>query len=297
MKTTYKTLIPTLLLTVSTLGCNNSSDDYGSLSVSITDAPLDGATEVVVKFEAIELKPLDGESINITFDEPQSIDLLALQFGLTEPLIQNESLEAGDYVWMRLAVDADEGEMDSYISFEDGSSYSLNIPSGNTTGLKLNQSFTIPAGGSSHFTIDFDLRKSVHSRGNNSDDYVLRPTLRIEDNTEVGAIFGYIATNLVSAESCDDGLAVYAYAGADITPDDEGSNLSPLTSTTPIYNAEDDRYDFQISFLLASEYTVAVTCDADNDDPETDQSELDWTIIEVQNITVETNINSELNFE
>lgn len=297
MKTFSKTTtLPALFFVLGLLGCSSDSSEEGNLSVSITDAPLDGATEVVVKFDAIEVKPKEGESINIIFNEPQSVDLLSLQFGLSWPLIQNESLEAGEYVWIRLAVDADEGEMDSYISFEDGSSYSLSIPSGNTTGLKLNRPFTISAGGNTNFTIDFDLRKSVHMRGNSSDDYFLRPTLRITDNTQVGSISGYITSSFAAAETCNEGLAVYAYAG-DVTPDDEGSSFPPLTSAAPIYNAENDRYEYQVSYLLAGEYTVAVTCDGDNDDPETDESELDWTVIESKNMSVEIDTDSQLNFE
>ena len=276
--------------------CGGSSDkiDAGSLSLNITDAPIDGATEVVVQFSAIEIKPQQGDSLTITFDTPQSIDLLALQNGNSHTLLQNEILDAGEYNWMRLAVDAVEGEMDSYISFVDGSTHSLHVPSGNTTGLKLNRPFTIPAGGNASFTIDFDLRKSVHLPGNNGADYKLRPTLRIIDNTQVGNISGYIEAALVADESCSEGLAVYAYAGTNITPDDEGSNLSPLTSTIPSYDNDNNRYQYQLSFLSVGDYTVAVTCDADLDDPEVDD---DISFIVSDEAAVSENQTSTLNFE
>lgn len=278
-------------------GSGGDSSNIGTLSVYITDAPVDGATEVVVKFSAIELKPNQGENITITFDEPQSIDLLALQNGDIAPLIQNHSLEAGEYNWMRLAVDAVQGETDSFISFEDGSTYSLIVPSGATTGLKINRPFIIPAGGNASFTIDFDLRKSIHNQGNASDDYILRPTLRIVDNTDVGDISGFITASLVSGESCNEGLAVYAYAGSGITPDDEGSETAPITSAIPEYDNVNDCYDYQLSFLLAGDYTVAVTCDAENDDPETNEDEIDWSVIASADSSVLVDQTSELNFE
>jgi len=198
---------------------------------------------------------------------------------------------------MRLAVDADEGEMDSYISFDDGNSFSLHVPSGNTTGLKLNHSFTIPAGGVANFNIDFDLRKSVHKQGSSSDDYKLRPTLRITDNIQVGAISGYITEALVEDGSCQEGLAVYGYSGADVMPDDEGSSNPPLTSATLVLDSVNQQYNYQLSYLTAGDYTIAITCDADSDDPEIDESSLLWATNAEKNIAVQSGTTSDLNFE
>ena len=276
---------------------DNTAGGNGSLTVAVTDAPVDGATEVVVVFDAIELKPKEGSSFTVTFDEAKSIDLLALQNGESEPLLDSESIDAGEYNWMRLMVTATEGVMDSYISFEDGLTYSLYIPSGDTTGLKLNRSFTVPAGGSASFIIDFDLRKSVINPGNNSDDYKLKPTLRIEDNSEVGGISGFIAASLVSDESCMEGLAVYVYSGTGIAADDEGSQTPPLASVIPEYNGDTDQYDYQLSFMAAGDYTVAITCDADNDDPETDENETDWSAIASADASVVVDETTETNFE
>jgi len=205
-------------------------------------------------------------------------------------------------------VDADRYEIDSYITLEEGGDqFSLYIPSGSNTGLKLNRPFTITAGGQAHFVIDFDLRKSIHNPGNNSNDYMMRPTLRILDMTEVGTISGTIEAAAIDVESCadgdgdndPDGLAVYLYTGigTEVTPDDEGSPTSPLTSTVPVYNADTDSYDYQLSFLLAGDYTVALTCDADEDDPEVDEPEElaagetgnTWSALDIAEATVVVN--------
>ncbi len=286
-----------LLAAMFVVGCGSSNNDPGTLSLDITDAPVDGATEVVVIFNAIELNPKQGDNITITFDTPQSIDLLALQNGVTAPLLQNQLLTAGEYNWMRLAVDADEGELDSYISFEDGSTHSLYVPSGSTSGLKINRPFTIPQGGSANFTIDFDLRKSIHLPGNSGNDYKLRPTLRITDNTEVGKISGFIAASVVADESCTEGLAIYAYNGSSVIADDEGSPTSPLTSAIPEYNNTDGNYYYQLSFMLAGDYTLAVTCDAEFDEAETDEDVSIWTSLVSANVSVSVDQTSELNFE
>jgi len=67
------------------VGCGSDTNDTGSLFLSLSDGPLDGATQVVVKFDAIELKLREGDNINIVFEQLRSIDLLALQNGVSTP--------------------------------------------------------------------------------------------------------------------------------------------------------------------------------------------------------------------
>jgi len=75
----------------------------------------------------------------------------------------------------------------------------LIVPSGAESGLKMNRGFTLPADGSVALTVDFDLRKSLHAPpGQKSmmetctQGYLLRPTLRLVQDSEVGAIAGTI---------------------------------------------------------------------------------------------------------
>jgi hypothetical protein len=154
---------------------------------------------------------------------------------------------------------------DSYIDLEDGSRHELEVPSGAQTGLKLNTGFVVPAGGSADFTLDFDLRKSVHEPMNDGGPFLLRPTLRIVDNVEVGSIAGTVDAALVP-EGC--APAVYAFSGAGVTPDDvDGTDPEPVSSAMPVLNAATSHYDYTIGFLSAGPYTVTFTCDADADDP------------------------------
>jgi hypothetical protein len=52
-----------------TVGCSGGGDDSGTgtLSVGITDAPVDFASSVVVTFSGVELKPHGGEAFSIDF--------------------------------------------------------------------------------------------------------------------------------------------------------------------------------------------------------------------------------------
>ncbi len=65
-----------MLLAITLFGCGGGGVDSvggdreptGQLSIAITDAPVDYATEVVVTIDAVELKPTDGTSVLIEFD-------------------------------------------------------------------------------------------------------------------------------------------------------------------------------------------------------------------------------------
>lgn len=267
-----------LVLTLPLAACIDDEDDnaYGQMKLAVTDAPVDGATSVVVQFTGVELKPQSGVSTVIEFDQPRDIDLLALQGGGSELLLDGVTLPAGQYNWLRLMVNAEPTLMDSYISFGDGSMYSLFIPSGAETGLKLINGFTVPAGGVADFTLDFDLRKSVHDPGsepnNVTGDYVLRPALRIVDNTQVGQISGTVANSLVTT-NCDP--VVYVFAGADVTPDDVDpieNELDPLTTAPVEQDMTSVEYRYTAAFLPAGDYTVSFTCDAGQDDPDAEDT-------------------------
>jgi hypothetical protein len=149
--------------------------------------------------------------------------------------------------------------------------YSLWIPSGDQTGLKLVRGFVVPAGGSADFTIDFDLRKSVNKsqgQGNCQDVYKLKPALRIVDNTSVGSIAGTVSQNLINDLSCTTGNAVYVFQGANVPPDDvDGVPPDPVTSAIVKLN-DSGEYSYRAAFLNSGDYTIAFTCQAEDDDPE-----------------------------
>jgi hypothetical protein len=181
-------------------------------------------------------------------------------------LLDGETVPAGKYNWLRLKVNADADTLDSYVELEDTTQVSLFIPSGEQSGLKLVSGFTVAQGGIADFTIDFDLRKSVHDPVG-QEDYVLRPALRLVDNLEVGSISGTVSESLVTDSSCTSGNAVYLYAGHGATVDDVGSADGPLGSGLVTYDANSGEYRYEIGFVAAGQYTVAFTCQAADDDP------------------------------
>ena len=251
-------------------GGGGGGGDTGTVNLGVTDAPVDSADAVVVQFTGVEAKPQGVRALSFDFPLPRNIDLLALQGGDSELLLEDVELPAGPYEWLRLKVNAGRDASDSYIDLDDGSRHALFIPSGNQSGLKLNGGFTVAADTTSNFTIDFDLRKSVHNPPGLDGDYILKPVLRIVDDSKVGTLAGTVGAARIAAEGCTP--AIYVYSGAGVTPNDEGSATAPLSTAAPVLDAESGEYAYTVAYLPAGSYTVAFTCAAAADDPAADDS-------------------------
>lgn len=248
-------------------GSGGSDAQYGKITLGVTDAPVDGAEKVVVEFTGVELKAA-GEPGPEVFDftTPRQIDLLALEGGGSEILLSDETVPAGNYEWIRLKVNAGRTASDSYVDLEDGSRHPLFIPSGNESGLKLIRGFTVGAGSTTNFTIDFDLRRSVIRPPGQDGDFVLKPVLRLVDNLQVGTLTGVVAPALVSSDCTP---AVYVFTGSDATPDDLGGTTEPFVTARVVQSETTGAYEYRIGFMPVGAYTVALTCAADLDDVET----------------------------
>ena len=261
-------------------GGSGSSSATGSLSLAVTDAPVDLATEVVVRFTRVELQPSEGERISIEFDEVQEVDLLSYQGEDAYWLFEDTEVPAGEYEWIRLYVERD-GVADnppasnfgttSYVRFENGDEYRLAIPSGLQTGLKLVGGFSVDSEGVTRLVIDVNLQRALvqPKSANWSDYYFLRPALRLARMDEVGHLHGTIDTAVFTVDpDCETNGAVYLYSGHDQALVDVQDAAGPLASARVEYDGDAGQYQYRIGHLPAGGYTVALTCEAHLDDPE-----------------------------
>jgi len=281
------------------VGCGGSGSEAagtstGRLTLSITDAPVDGATAVVVKFTAIELKPDTGDAITIALDPAPSVDLLALAGGSSRDLLADREVPAGHYQWVRLLIDAQQNTPTSYIDMADGQRFPLFVPSGSESGLKLIRGFTVAAGSVSDFTIDFDLRKSVIAPPGRAPNYLLKPVLRIVDNLRVGSLQGTVANTLVPTGCTPQ---VYLFTGANVVPDDldvaAAPDVDPLVSVPVTLDAASGEYRFRVAFLEAGDYTAAFTCDGALDTPEGEET---LVFVGTRNVSVTANASTAITF-
>jgi hypothetical protein len=282
-------------------GDGGSSQSTGRVSVSLTDMPVDHADQVVIAVSGVAFKPEGSGPEQVVDFSPRAIDLLQYQNGETAVLLQNTLMEAGRYQWLRLIVDTEPNVRDSYIVI-DGQECELKVPSGAETGLKMNRPIDVPAAGSLALTVDFDLHQSIHTppgqaSGACATGYVLRPTLRLVNDANVGAIDGTVsfASGTVPAECSAN---VYLYEGS-VIPDDSEDDTAASPDVDPYAVVSIDIPEgsvtgtYQAAFIPAGSYTAAFTCDEDTEADEL----LAFVPSEGVLVTVQNNLISTVDFE
>ena len=274
-------------------GGGRGGAEYGFISLSITDAPIDYATEVRVQFNGVEFMPSsespDQPPILIMFDSPISINLLELQGTKSRALLTNEIMPTGKYDWVKLKITAvKDGVLDSYIVMEDGTVHELDMPGGSEVGLTIVGGLEVIANMPSAKTIDFDLRKSIVM--NNLNEFQIQPAINLVSNDKSGSIEGSVKLKKLTSSNCSDsdpmtGNAVYLYEGFNITPDDiDGTGPEPIRSALVNFNDSNGKFEFSFGFVPFGKYTATFTCEADLDDQSTDDA-LSFTTTKNINIT------------
>ena len=279
MSNTKKIVFCSALLSLAACGGDGADNRIavsGDINLSITDAPIDMAEAVTITFDQVTIKPADGSPKELQDLETTTLNLLDYTGGASELLINtaddadnNPALPSGDYEWMRFHVAT------ASITI-DGSEYELEIPSGDTSGLKLNTPFTIPADGVAYYTIDFDLRHSVlgpFTKNGGSDEVFdkLKPVLRLLENETVGTVTGSVDSTLLA--SCASDTAAYVFEGSDVealddidseAPDaalTDADAIEPFMSVSVSPDAGDASFTF--GFVPAGKYTIAFACGED----------------------------------
>lgn len=263
----------------SVAGGGRGGAEYGFITLSVTDAPVDYATEVWVQFDGVEFMPSSespGQNpILIMFDTPMSINLLELQGSNSKALLTNEIMPTGIYDWLTLKITAvKDGVMDSYIVLNDGTVHELAMPSGSEVGLTIVGGLEVIANTPSGKTIDIDLRKSLILDSLN--EYLLQPVVNLVSNDQSGSIEGTVKLKELVSSNCSDfnpltGNAVYLFEGFDVMPDDvDGIDPEPVASAMVKYNNSTYMFEYSFGFVPFGKYTATLTCEADIDNQSTD---------------------------
>ncbi len=264
-------------LMVMLTGCGSGSpgsdpvNAVGQISLGISDGPIHDIAKVCISFTEIEFQG-EGAPLTVNLDGKEIINLLDFQGANSFPLLVNEALPAGQYQWLRLGIDAQRGGDSvsdgtpegacisgrSYLVTNGGTVHNLYVPSSAQSGLKLVGGFTIPANGSADFTAEFDLGKSLTAPPGLDPDVILRPTIRLVNNVEVGTLTGLVDSELATAAECAASVYVFPAAEGDVDPDN--------SITSAMVHAEENNegqieYRYTVGFLLAGEYEAAFTCD------------------------------------
>lgn len=267
------------------------------LSVNLTDTPVDNATSVVIDFTGVVLHGSDGKTTTITFSSPLQVDLLQLQNGVTQALLQNQSVPSGSYDSIQLNVLANANTQgQSYIILNTGAQYPLYVPSGSQSALTISTPFSVGQSGTTQLIIDFNLRQSVTST--DGQNYTLVPAMHLADQSQVGTISATVDLAALTSQQlgsagqilqCSGGL--FIFSGGSATPQNGGG--SSLVDFQPIpFDGETTQVSLSFPYLSKGTYTVAATCDYSLYDPtavpgQSGYQALHWTVL--QNVSVTAN--------
>jgi hypothetical protein len=247
--------------------------DDGKVGVELSADPAanNDNRSIVVRIEAITLKRDDDSEDRIELDDPVSVDL-KLYDGRTFPLLDAESLDAGDYTGIRLEFrnpGSDDGQ-DNYVIDSSGQRQALIVPDNDVfTPLDL----TVKKKGKTYaLQMRMDLRLSYSETS--SGDRQLAPVMRAVRDTEAASVSGSVKDALIDTSSCRDnratgvGVAVYAFnhlaEGTD--PQDYDGSEPRAIASTPI-TGSGSSWRYNLGVMPPGEYTLALTCNGDIEDP------------------------------
>jgi hypothetical protein len=251
-------------LTVAVIGCGGgSSSGSGTLSLGLTDAPLDNIDNVEgVYIKIAEIQYHVSGNTWQTFEGyagDQTFNLLDYTDGNVADL-GDMNLSAGHYTQLRFILDApvDNGiaavNPGCYIKYDDNTTDPLYVPSAANTGVKMIGEYNVPINGTINLIADFDVRRSIVVSGGGSK-YHLKPTIRLIVDNEAGDINGSIINNSGSTE-----LKVYAYedgtyADSETVDDNNDSILFENAVTSAEVHPDGS---FKVSFLAAGSYDLVI---------------------------------------
>lgn len=239
------------------------------LDVDLTDGPIDGAESVVLQINGVRLLKEDGNTVDL--HAQGEVDLLQYRNGSTLRLVEGEEVPAARYEGARLLF-ADSG---SYVGRSDGSQVEIEMP--------VNQDFSdmeldVGDDDQAGLLLDLELRFSLDDQTATLGTYALQPVLRAMDPEDSGEVSGEVANSLVEDTDCRQGrsilrgVSVYAYSGNGVTPvdyaRDRSSGTQPVSSTA-VYDDGDGGYAYRFAYLPEGDYTLALTCEADDERPAT----------------------------
>lgn len=219
-----------------------SSEGTGTLAIRLADAPDPDITEINVHIDSVEANIDGGWQTIATPDQMYNL----LDFALTDTLLGQASVPAGDYSQVRLKI--------SEANFvDDTGTHELNIPSGDTSGFKINVHAPVEPNEVTTILLDWSAKNSIVSTG--SGKYNLKPTILGVVKVLSGTVTG-IATdgtaNLVNAE------VKATYVAGPSYPVDTVVNTTYSLGDNPD-TAEDETGKFKLWALLPGTYKLNLT--------------------------------------
>ncbi len=161
---------------------SNTTAGKAEVKMHLADGP-SAYDAVYIDIKNVELTMSGSSAVTLAPIRPGVYDLLKFRNGL-DTLLLRADIPTGTVSQIRLILGENNGVV------VNGVVHSLNTPSAQESGLKLNLKDNFVAGGSYDVWIDFDAGKSIVETG--SGKYQLKPVIRAYSTLTNGRIKGYV---------------------------------------------------------------------------------------------------------
>ncbi|SKB44780.1 DUF4382 domain-containing protein [Maribacter arcticus] len=243
-------LLASFAMVVSCSNGDDMSSDTGKMTILLTDAPFphDLVAEANVTIFKIDARNKDEEtddSFVVLMEQEIKVNLLELTNGITETLV-NTDVPVGTYDLVRVYVKG------VNVVLTDGTSYNLDVPSGEQTGIKLfiKPGLTVNGGLSADLLLDFDVSRSFVAKGDSKDlagitGFNFKPVIKASNMSSAGTLYGEVIT-------LEEEMAVSL----------EGAQVSIFTADTlNTTTFTDETGAYMVMGLMAGSYDVTVDID------------------------------------
>jgi len=250
-----RTALPVMALGLVLSGCEaRFTADLGTAAPADPDI---GSVEANVL--GLEFRRDDGSNVTLEFRTGELVDLIDLTDGEPLRLFTDEQLPAGRYSGVRLLFDEDEEENTVTVGNDE---FPLLLVDGEFAAVD----FLVEDEERSQerLTLMLDLRQAL-SLDEAKGEFTLAPRLRAVRTDDAARIEGFVTVACPVGTSLATGGAVYLFSGANVVPDDlDGAGAEPL-ATTRVVDPDFTTPSYALRFLPAGDYTLALTCNGDDD--------------------------------
>jgi len=215
-------LVLASVLVVSACSDNvTSNPDMGVLTLRLADAPGEEVESATIWVSGVSV--VGDRGTQVISSDTASFQLIDLQHGVTAYLGSAE-IPVGTYNQLRLVVDSARVTLKSPVTFTSGSSSSLmKVPSGSTSGLKVNLGNVRVAPGETVLLVDFDVSRSFVFQGppGGPKSASFKPVIHATVMDVAGSISGAV-------QPADSKAGLYAILGVDTVATAAADSLTGL---------------------------------------------------------------------
>ena len=263
-------------------GCGGSSSpdtvtpSAGTISVSITDDPWHDIDSMVIRITGMDFGHRNGEIHSVDMPGgPVDVDMVQLQNGVHQRLLSDVELPVGEYVWMRLRIDANGSFMQESGT---GGHHGFRMGQGAGAGLEVHEPFHVEPGAHGDYMLEFDVRQGVrHSHnGMMGDRYELHNAMHLVRMDQAGGLWGTVDPSLVDVnhpgcDTAEGGNWMYVFPADADAPDDIADTESdgvpgPIATDHVEMNPDTGAHEYHFGYLPEGSYRVAFSCSGEWDE-------------------------------